>query len=414
MIRRTRSTSLRRIASRLALAGAAAAGLAAWQLAGPAPSAAEADAAPPLVEPVARSATSAPVLRGGALDRPQPGASPHATALDPLEARRAGVEWLEQHQNADGGWGAGAHGNRAAQAPSDVATTSLAVLALLRDDPHGARHREAVERGVGYVLGVVEASPADGPRLQGPRRTQPQYKLGAFVDTHFASLLFGEVSGRLAAPLEARLAVAYDKVLSKVVAAQSSDGSFDRDGWAPVLSSSVAAQSLYKAIENGKQLPEAVMERAEAFQSGLVDADSGTFDASRGAGVSLYAAASGLRGNAQAAERPSAGAPAARRAKEAAADAVRRDPETLIRGFGSVGGEEMLSYLMISDTLAEEGGDDFGMWQQRIGRHLSASQNADGSWSGHHCITSTPFVTAAAVMTLGAGPDDAGAPLARQ
>jgi len=79
------------------------------------------------------------------------------------------------------------------------------------------------------------------------------------------------------------------------------------------------------------------------------------------------------------------------------------DTGALIRGFGSVGGEEMLSYMMISDTLAEDGGDDWNAWQERIGRHLSASQNADGSWSGHHCITSTPFVTAAAVMTLGAG-----------
>ena len=82
----------------------------------------------------------------------------------------------------------------------------------------------------------------------------------------------------------------------------------------------------------------------------------------------------------------------------------------MISGFGSMGGEEMLSYMMISDTLAEARGADWEEWQGAIAHHLQATQNGDGSWSGHHCITSTPFVTAAAVMTLGAGePEQAAA-----
>ena len=63
-----------------------------------------------------------------------------------------------------------------------------------------------------------------------------------------------------------------------------------------------------------------------------------------------------------------------------------------------------LHYMLISDTLAEQGGDDWQHWRQKIGAHLQVTQNQDGSWSGHHCITSTPFVSAAAVMTLGAQP----------
>lgn len=420
MTLRSRLTSFlpARFPARTALAIAAAGSIAAWPLLGAAPIAADVGT----IEPsVAAPGVGAPVLRGAALGDVRPPQRADGNERNPADSRSAGVQWLKQHQNADGGWGAGGHGSRAAQAPSDVATTALAVLALFRDDPSGARHRESIERGVDYVLEVVEASPADGPRLQVPQGTQPQYKLGTYVDTHFASLLLGEITGRIAAPLEERLTIAYDKVLSKVVAAQQGDGSFDRDGWAPVLSSSVAAQSLYRAIANGKDLPSEVMAKADAYQNGLVDAEAGSFDASRGAGVPLYAAASGLRGNAQAEKRPGGAAPAARRAKEASIDAVRGDAERLIRGFGSVGGEEMLSYMMISDTLAEESGEDFDVWQQRIGRHLSGSQNADGSWSGHHCITSTPFVTAAAVMTLGAAPAPAadggaaaGRPLARQ
>jgi hypothetical protein len=83
--------------------------------------------------------------------------------------------------------------------------------------------------------------------------------------------------------------------------------------------------------------------------------------------------------------------------------AVRSDPAGIISGFGSIGGEEMLSYMMISDTLAEKGGKEFADWQTKIGQTLASAQNADGSWVGHHCITSQAFATAGGVMVLTAG-----------
>jgi CO/xanthine dehydrogenase FAD-binding subunit len=95
---------------------------------------------------------------------------------------------------------------------------------------------------------------------------------------------------------------------------------------------------------------------------------------------------------------------AADRAAKATAESVRHQTDRMIRGFGSVGGEEMLSYMMTSDTLADERAEEWTCWQQRIGAHLVGIQNGDGSWSGNHCIASTPFVSDAAVMTLGAGP----------
>lgn len=333
-----------------------------------------------------------------------------AGTAPPGQARSQGARWLVAHQNDDGGWGAGSWGGSAGAAASDVATTSLAVMALLRDANGRALHREAIARGVGFVVRAVEASPSEGARLQGPQGTQPQYKLGRNVDTHFAALLLGEISRRLQtgealglAPADEHgVAVAYDKVLSKVVAAQKADGSFDGDGWAPVLSTSVAARSLYQAQALGKTIAPETLERSDAYQRKLVDADTGALDASAGAGVDLYAAASSLQSNRDAARRTGGEARVrAEKAAEATADAVRARGDALAAGFGSVGGEEMLSYMMISDTLAESGGDDWDAWNRRIAERLSATQNADGSWSGHHCITSTTFVTAAAVMTLG-------------
>ncbi|MAG30535.1 MAG: hypothetical protein CL908_06525, partial [Deltaproteobacteria bacterium] len=173
------------------------------------------------------------------------------TAREAAQARSAGAAWLVTNQNADGGWGAGGWGRGSATTQSDVATTALATMALLRDDPALATHARAFERGVAFVVKAIEESPEEGSLLRGPEGTQPQHKLGRNVDTHFASLLLGEVAGRVSPVLEERIMVAYDKVLTKVVSAQRADGSFDQDGWAPVLSSSIAAQGLYKALENG-------------------------------------------------------------------------------------------------------------------------------------------------------------------
>jgi hypothetical protein len=323
---------------------------------------------------------------------------------DPQQARSAGARWLVENQNADGGWGAGAWGRDVRGATSDIATTSLAVMALLRDAQGEPAHRRAIEQGVDFVVRAVESSPLEGARLQGLEGTQPQYKLGRNVDTHFAALMLGDVSKNRALGEQRRIGAAYDKVLTKVVAAQRVDGSFDADGWAPVLSSSVAAQSLYRARAQGKPIDREILERSDGYQQKLVDAKTGSFDASAGAGVDLYAAASSLINNNDAGKRANGqDGGRAEAAARATADAVRRNGDALIAGFGSVGGEEMLSYMMISDTMAERGGEDWDVWNRKIGSQLVATQNADGSWSGHHCITSTPFVTAAAVMTLGSG-----------
>jgi len=74
-------------------------------------------------------------------------------------AVRAAVAWVEQHQNADGGWGEDLRSytdkswiGRGASTPSQ---TAWALLALLAADEHG----EAVERGIAYL---VETQRADG------------------------------------------------------------------------------------------------------------------------------------------------------------------------------------------------------------------------------------------------------------
>ena len=321
-------------------------------------------------------------------------------------ARASGVAWLKAAQLADGGWGAGAFG-QAAGVQSDVATTSMAVLALARDGGVKGPHARSIDRGLSFVIAAVMESPRDSARVRTPEGTQPQYKLGPMVDTHMAALVLSELAGQLPPARDAEVQIALDRVVGKVQLAQNADGSFEGSGWAPVLSSSVAAMSLVQAQEKGVDIAPEVLARADGYQDQQFDRSTGAFDASAGAGVELYSMAYNLRADADKKKRGVAGAGQAEAAARSAVTGSRADQ--VINGFGSVGGEEMLSYMMISDTLAETGGEDWRSWDGRISDWLTSIQNADGSWAGHHCITSQTFTTAVALMTLGAG-DHAGQP----
>lgn len=328
-----------------------------------------------------------------------PDKAPSLGARSPAEARAAGIAWLKAAQQADGGWGAGGFGQE--QGASDAATTAMSVLALVRDGGVSGPHRAAIDKGLRYLVKAVETAPRNDPRLNTPSGTQPQGKLGQLVDTHMTALVLAQVKGQLPAELDAQVQVALDTVIGKVQLAQKADGSFDGNGWAPVLSNSMAAMSLVEAKKKGVDVAPSAIARADRWQQGLYDEKSGAFDASTGAGVNLYSVASSMRLDQDARDR---GVPGAGRAEAAARQAVTgSQAEALIAGFGSIGGEEMLSYMMISDTLAERGGAEWTAWEQKIGGYLASIQNGDGSWAGHHCITSRTFVTATALLTLGAG-----------
>jgi squalene-hopene/tetraprenyl-beta-curcumene cyclase len=72
-------------------------------------------------------------------------------AGDALPVKRA-VRWLEQHQNADGGWGEDLRSYREdawrGRGTSTASQTAWALLALLAADPYN----EAVERGIGFLV----------------------------------------------------------------------------------------------------------------------------------------------------------------------------------------------------------------------------------------------------------------------
>ena len=55
---------------------------------------------------------------------------------------------------------------------------------------------------------------------------------------------------------------------------------------------------------------------------------------------------------------------------------------------------------MTSESMVIAGGDQWKTWNNKMKSRLGKVQNSDGSWSGHHCITSPVFCTSAALQVL--------------
>jgi hypothetical protein len=232
-------------------------------------------------------------------------------------------------------------------------------------------------------------------------------------------------------PLHGRVDNALEKCLVKLQGSQRDDGSWAEGGWAPVLQSAFACNAIEQAKAVGKKVDDKVLERARGYQKGNFDAKTGQVDAKAGAGVQLYALAGSQRANAGEARaadelvtraktegKVAADAPVnqatleqagvneedaqrlAKASTDNAAQTAQLGNARLLQGFGNNGGEEFFSFLMTSESLVIVGGEEWTKWDAKMHDMLAKVQNEDGSWSGHHCITSPTFCTAAVVSCL--------------
>jgi squalene-hopene cyclase-like protein len=384
---------------------------------------------------------------GGVTKVTPPVKSVAAAPLEPFVQQ--GVDWLIKAQHPDGGWGAGSHANQQLRDPhqvvTDPATTAFVAMALVRSGstPVAGPQQAALKRATLYLLDAVERAAEAGPQITNIQGTQPQAKLGPLVDTGLTSQYLARVLPTLAvgSPLHGRVDKALDKCLRKLQGSQLADGSWGTGrGWAPVLQSSVSTSALEMAQAAGKVVEADKLDRARAYQKGNYAASPAPGGAAGGmagaAGVELYALTSAQRAGArEAAEaaklmqeakdqgRLPASAPTTEEnLKKAGADAKRAQAlndaynarnaqlrrlsdEELLRGFGSNGGEEYLSYLQTSESLVIAGGKEWDAWKSKMSARMSKIQSQDGSWTGHHCITSPVFCTAAVLQTLTADRD---------
>ncbi|MBM4030572.1 MAG: hypothetical protein FJ291_02165 [Planctomycetes bacterium] len=349
---------------------------------------------------------------------------------------KKGLEFLAKSQLKSGAWGQGEESQQMGQnigmkdTPS-VADTAVCTLALIRagSTPSEGPHAANVRKGIEYICAEIEEADSQSLFVTKTRGTRVQAKLGQYVDTFMGAMVLAEVKGKMGdAAANKRVLAALDKVMDKIEKNQKSDGTWASDGWAPTIAQNMGARALNKAAQAGIVVSETSRARAEEHARGNYDKASGKFKAGGDAGVALYSGGSNLS-----AIQESANTNAALRAqyedkaknaptqpeRQQAQDVLRRfdenekalkeaktafvknlDDERFIKGFGSNGGEEFLSYMNIGESLVVKGGPEWEKWDKSITENLNRIQNADGSWTGHHCITGRTFCTAAAVLVL--------------
>jgi hypothetical protein len=348
---------------------------------------------------------------------------------------QSGLQWLAKNQLKDGSWGQGeesqamgVNGEMAYQ--GNVADSCIAILALYRSGstPTSGPYKDNVIRGVDYVIGQVNASDDDSLYVTEVRGTRVQSKIGTYVDTFLANLMLAELKGHMGSnEANKKLDEALNRVITKIENHQGEGGSWDNQGWAPVLSQSIAAKGLNRARQVGADVDDKTLDRAQKYAESQVG-PGGSVSGEGSAGVQLYAVSANAAAMQERANTNDREEQIYRdKAKNATNEGERReamsklemiekerkandeanrntiaqikDP-SFVSGFGSNGGEEFLSYMNISEALAVKGGKEWQDWDQAMTQNLSRVQNPDGSWSGHHCITGKTFCTASALLVL--------------
>src|SRR5262249_51642110 len=128
-------------------------------------------------------------------------------------------------------------------------------------------YREPFDRAVNYILKHVEESPAEGLAVTNLKGTQIQRKLGPYIDTFLASKLLAELDGMMDnAQTNARVRTALQKCVAKIEKNQLKDGSWNiAGGWAPILGTSMASQSLAIAQQKGAANPQQALQKVEQY-----------------------------------------------------------------------------------------------------------------------------------------------------
>jgi hypothetical protein len=362
------------------------------------------------------------------------------SANDPVTiAVEKGVKWLVSVQGKDGGWGQDGgetsyvrQGERLESSGNDVANTAVVAEALLHAGTTPARgeYRPSLQRAVSFILDRVEQSPADGLAVTNLSGTQIQRKLGPYIDTFLTSKLLGELDGNMGdARANARVRQALEKCVGKIEKNQLQDGSWNiSGGWAPIVGTSMASQSLFIAQSKGVPVQQMAMAKIEDYTQRTTASPPSTVAGSGGGvGRGAFSRSDGthlgaaqtvtVEASAGAVATSAAGVSLYKRAQEleqlSRTDADRKknaakigeirsqlSDTRFVTGFGSVGGEEFFSWLNISDSLRRTGGAEWEKWNADMKSKILKMQNDDGTWAGHHCITGRVAVTSAAVLML--------------
>ena len=355
-----------------------------------------------------------------------------------METISKGEEWLIQAQNADGGWGAGSRNNQSERNPhavsSDPATTAMSAMALYRcgHSMEKGQHKETLKKSVLFLLNEIEKN-QNSPYITQIRGTQIQGKLGEHIDAILTLQFFNQLLPTLNdGSMKKRVKDGIQVCVDKIEKSMGDSGKVGNSGWAGVLQSSFANSGLEMAAKNeGIKVDKDKIQKAREYQKSNYNPDSQSAKTEDGAGIMLYAVSSSVRNSAEEAKEANQLFKKAKAEGKIERDAVLNEQnlerlgyskekaksydvankvynsakvtamkEDVLSGFGNNGGEEFLSFLQTGESMVVNHDDDWKKWYDNIGGRMMQIQNPDGSWNGHHCITSPSFCTATCLMIL--------------
>ncbi len=355
-----------------------------------------------------------------------------------------GLVWLANAQNNIGGWGAGSHSRQNEMdphaVPTDPATTAMVAMAILRSGSNltQGEYSKQLSKALNYLLNAVENSAAASYNITDITGTQIQTKLGANIDVVLTSQFLSNIIEYTHhdKALKERVKKNLNICVAKIQRAQDRDGSMAGDGWAGVLQSSFATTALEAAQANGANVDEDGLRKSREFQKNNYNAKTGESKTDRGAGIVLYSVSGSTRASAKEARRVQEEMEVARRSGrlpqsapasaenleklgfskdeairystayevyESAKQTAQRDD--VLEGFGNNGGEEFMSYLQTGEGMIIGKDQSWKTWYDNMSGRLVKIQNNDGSWNGHHCITSPVFCTATCLLILAVNND---------
>ncbi len=358
----------------------------------------------------------------------------------PLNAQTSiedGLNWLQRAQHTDGGWGAGSHQHQQQmdphKVPSDPATTAMVAMSLLRtgSDLSKGPFQNQLQHATTFILDAIEKAPTGG-KITALEGTQIQRKLGDNIDLVLSTQYLTNLLDHLeeGSPMHERTFKAVSKGVDMVEKQMDQNGKIKNAGWAGVLQSAFASNAIESADSKGIAINKEKLKKSKAYQSSNYDPISKEVDAKDGAGVVLYSVSGSVRANAKDSRKAKSFIQKAKAEGKIESEEVNYDnllksgldekeallletadkvyksakqkameKETL-KGFGNNGGEEFLSFLQTGESLVINNDDKWKEWYDMMTNNLLSIQNKDGSWNGHHCITSPVFCTATCILTL--------------
>ena len=368
----------------------------------------------------------------------------HKTPENVQRAVDQGLSWIVRAQHENGGWGAGSHHRQDIRDPhtvqTDPATTAMVAMSMLRSGTTltSGMYSKNLGNALNHLLEAVENSDPANPNITTTTGTQIQTKLGNNIDVILTSQFLSNILPHLNndPPLKSRVKKSQSICVDKIQRALQEDGSIAGSGWAGVLQSSFATNALEAAEANGIAVNEKALAKAREFQKNNYNTKTGDVNTDLGAGIVLYSVTGSVRASAKEARKveevitkakhegklDQAAAPSAENLEKIGYNKndalqyatayevyqsakVEAQREDVMTGFGNNGGEEYLSYLQTGESMIINKDQSWQNWYENMSGRLLKIQNNDGSWQGHHCITSPVFCTATCLLILAVNND---------